>query len=153
MLELPNIIQDTVHKIAKKSETLKEKINNLSNRVHTQEQGLIKAHSDIETLFKSMSNLRSTCASNNNTCTRSNLMEIENNESTLNENCVVISNLPDHERDEEDVLAVYYVGFSLSINGVQIKNLIRTESKGERPGNVIMELDNLESKIQILRKN
>ena len=55
----------------------------------------------------------------------------------------MISNLPDRNWDEEDVLALFYIGLSLPINGVQIKNIIRTESKGERPENVIMELEKL----------
>ena len=93
LLELSNIIQDKVHKIERESRDIRRE-NNLSIRVQTQEQRFIKEQNDIETLFKSMSNLESTCASNN----KFNLMEIENNESILNENCVVLSNLPDRER-------------------------------------------------------
>ena len=147
LLELLNSIKDNVNTIDQKSDTLEEKINHLSNKLNMQEQGLSKAKHDIDALFQSISNLeknqnRPTCALNNNT--PKDVMDIDDQETVQNENCVLISNMPDRNRDEEDTLALFYVGLSLPVKDIQIKSINRTESKGGGPGNLTVQFENLE---------
>ena len=67
-----------------------------------------------------MSNLESKQdVTTNNTTVHT--MEVDDKPCVQNDNCVVISNLPDCDRDEEDVMTLFYVGLSLPINEVEIK--------------------------------
>ena len=72
-------------------------------------------------------------------------------------NCVfflyVISNLPNRDRDEEDVLALLYIGLSMPINNVEIKSMDRAESKSERPGNIEVEFVHIQQKLPHCEKN
>ena len=151
LIELLTSIQDHVEKIDKKSDRLEEKINTLSNKLNIQEQGLSKAQHDIETLFKSISNLESK-PNATSVNTKENTMEVDDKPWVQNENCIVVSNLPDCNHDEEDVMALFYVGLSLPINDAEIKNITRNKSKNEGPGHVTVELEKKEHKINVLRK-
>ena len=56
-------------------------------------------------------------------------------------NSIVISNLPNHNRDEEDVMTMFHIGLCVPMKGVRIKNIIRSESLSDRPGNITVELE------------
>ena len=78
------------------------------------------------------------------------MMDVD--ERVNSENSIVISNLPNQDRDEEDVMTLLYVGLSLPINDIAIKNISRSESKGGEPGNLTVELETIDHKIHVLRK-
>ena len=154
LLELLNSIQDNVQKMYMKSDTLEEKINNLSNKINVQEQGLNDAKHDIETLFKSISKLEKQQSSHAiiEQTAPSSVSVMDVDEGVNSGNSIVISNLPNHDKDEEDVMTLLYVGLSLPIHDIAIKNISRSESKGEEPGNLTMELETIDHKIHVLRK-
>ena len=80
-------------------------------------------------------------------------MEVDANECEKINNSVIISNLPNRDRDEEDVLALLYIGQSMPINNVEIKSMDRAESKSERTGNIVVELFvHIQQKITALPK-
>ena len=69
-----------------------------------------------------------------------------------NNNSVLISNMPYRERDEEDLLAMMYVGLAIPIDDIAIKQVERTESKHGRPGNMTVEFCTLNDKIKVLSR-
>ena len=66
-------------------------------------------------------------------------MKVDANESEKINNSIIISNLPNRDRDEKDVLALLYIGLYMPRNNVEIKNMDRAESKSERLGNIVVE--------------
>ena len=62
---------------------------------------------------------------------------------------IVISNLPNRDLDEEDILYVY---LTMPINNVKIKSIERTRSKSERPGNIVVGFEHIRLKIAALRQ-
>ena len=102
LLQLLNSLQNNVSKIDEKADILEEKIQHLSSKLITQEKSLNKAQQDIQTLFNSIANL------GNNQKTQSKqvcngVMEEDANECEKINHSVIISNLPNRDRDEEDV--------------------------------------------------
>ena len=59
------------------------------------------------------------------------VMEVDANECEKIYNSIIISNLPNRDRDEEDVLDLLYIGLSMPITNVEIKSMDRAESKSE----------------------
>ena len=140
-----------MNKIDEKANILEEKIQHLSSKLITQEKSLNKAQQDIQTLFNSIATL------GNNQKTQSNevsisVMEVAANECEKINNSVIIINLPNRDRDEEDVLALLYIGQSMPIKNVEIKSMDRAESKSERPGNIVVEFVHIQPKNTALRK-
>ena len=62
-------------------------------------------------------------------------------------NSIVISNLPNHNRDEEDVMAMFHIGLCVPMKGVRLKNIRRAESLSDRPGNITVEFESIHQKI------
>ena len=137
-------------KIDEKADILEEKIQHLSSKLITQEQNLNKAQ-DIQTLFNSIANLGNNQKSQYNQVCNS-VMEVDSNECEKINNSVIISNLPNRDRDEEDALALLYIGIFMSINYVEIKSMDRDESKSEIPGNIVVEFLHIQLKIAVLKK-
>ena len=151
LLQILNSIQNNVNKIDEKVNILEEKIQHLSSKLITQEKSLNKAQQDIQTLFNSIATLGNNQKTQSNEVSNS-VMEVDANECEKINNSIIISNLPNRDRDEEDVLALLYIGLSMPINNVEIKSMDRAESKSERPGNIVVEFVHIQQKITALRK-
>ena len=149
LLLLLNSIKENVEKIDEKSDTLEDKIHNLSNKLNIQEQGLHEAKQDIKTLFKSMSCLEK--HHNKINPVPQSITETDKEMCIQDSNSIVISNLPNHNRDEEDVIAMFHIGLCVPMKGVRLKNIRRAESLSDRPGNITVELENVHQKINVLR--
>ena len=134
LLLLLNSIQENVEKIDEKSDTLEDKIHNLSNKLNIQEQGLHEAKQDIKTVFKSMSCLEK--HHNKINPVPQNISETDQEMCIQDSNSIVISNLPNHNRDEEEVMAMFHIGLCVPMKGVRLKNIRRAESISDRPGNI-----------------
>ena len=74
------------------------------------------------------------------------MMEVDANECEKINNSVVISNQPNRDRDEEEVLALLYIDLTMPINNVEIKRIDRAESKSEGPGNIVVEFVHIQQK-------
>lgn len=144
LVVLLSSIQDHVCKIDTKAMTLEDKLLSLSHKVTAQEAGLNKAQRDIETLCTAVSKLEER-PNGTTQC-----MEVDES-SQQAENTVVINNMPDHNKDEEDVRAMFYIGLCLDSDAVEIKNIKRNKSTHENMGNLMIELGTLEQKRKILR--
>ena len=97
-----------------KSDTLEEKINNLSAKINIQEHGLSRTTQNIELLFKSMSNLeKQHNASTHGTNTNNSVINLDDN--IIDENSIVISNLPESEDFVLDVNVLMWTGLCLNV--------------------------------------
>ena len=148
LLFLLNSIQENVEKIDEKSDTLEDKIHNLSNKLNIQEQGLHEAKQDIKTLFKSMSCLEK--HHNKINPVPQSITETNKEMCIQDSNSIVISNLPNHKRDAEDVMVMFHIGLCVPMKGVRLKNIRRAESLSDRPVNITVELENVHQKIYVL---
>ena len=146
---LLNSIQENVEKIDEKSDTLEDKIHNLSKKLNIQEQGLHEAKQDIKTLFKSMSCLEKHHYKINPV--PQSITETDKEMYIQDSNSIVISNLPNQNRDEEDLMAMFHIGVCVPLKGFRLKNIRRAESLSDRPGNITVELENVHQKINVLR--
>ena len=135
LLLLLNSIKENVEKIDEKSDTLEDKIHNLSSKLNIQEQGLHEAKQDIiKTLFKSMS-----CHEKHHNKINpvpQSITETDKEMCIQDSNSIVISNLPNHNRDEEDVMAMFHIGLCVPMKGVRLKNIRGAESLSDIPGNI-----------------
>ena len=77
-------------------------------------------------------------------------MDVDEQDST--KHVLVISNLPGRDRDEEDVSSMLYVGMSIPANELQYKSITRATSNTNKPGNVLIEFNTLEQKINVLKR-
>ena len=80
-----------------------------------------------------------------------NILETDKEMCIQDSNSIVISNLPNHNRDEEGVMAMFHIGLCVPMKGVRLKNIRRAESLSDRPGNINVELENVHQKINVLR--
>ena len=139
-------------KIDEKADILEEKIQHLSSKLITREKSLNKAQQDIQPLVNSIANLGKNKKTHSNQVCKS-VMEVDANECEKIHNSVIISNLPNRGRDEEDVLVgLLYISLSMPIDIVEIKSMDRAESKSKRPENTVVEFVHIQQKIAVLRK-
>ena len=152
LVELLCSIQDNMDKIDHKAVTLDAKLCHLTNKVNSQEKDLNKAQQDIEALFSAVTKLQAEPTPPS--VETSHQMDVEENSVHVprTENSLIISNLPNRDRDEEDICALLYVGLCLDIEDFEIKKINRIKSNNESPGNLEVEFGNLKQKINILKK-
>ena len=77
LIMLLSSIQENVDKIDSRAACLDEKMHVLSQKVNTQEKGLNKAQTDIETLFKTVSTLESALNASRTTLTTATTFPVE----------------------------------------------------------------------------
>ena len=155
LIMLLSSIQENVDKIDSRAACLDEKIQILSQKVNTQEKGLNKAQTDIETLFKTVSTLELAMNAPKTTLTTAPVtytMDVDEHTPANATNSVIISNLPSHNKDKEDVETLLYVGLCLDVGEVKIKSISRDEERHSRPGNLTVEFESLDQKIKVLSR-
>ncbi len=151
LLLLLNTIFDNVQKIDNKAECLEEKVRILTKTVNGHEVGLKNVQQDIRQLFNTVASLESrpTAHAHVPASNRDTPMDVED---TTSSHSLIISNLPNRDRDEEDVSALLYLGLCMPVEEIQMNKISRSESKTDKPGNITVQFESLEQKIKVLSR-
>lgn len=157
LLFLLNTIHDNVHKIDENAKGLEEQVRVLSFRVNEHDDSLKSMQRDIQKLFNTVAQ-HPTYTTPHTTDTEMDHVDsnhsMPSNPNTSNPNTcsLVISNLPNRERDDDDLRALMYVGLCIPAEDIQINKIHRADSRLGKPGNITVELESLEQKILVLSR-
>lgn len=149
---LLSTIHDHVTRIDTQAVQIETRVAELASKVTAQEQNLKTANENIEKLFSAVANLERKQTPPQKTEADDDIMQVEECTGENERHILVVSNLPDRSRDEEDISALMYVGLSMPADEICYKNLIRHESKTYKPGNVTIEFNTFQQKLNVLKR-